>query len=66
MKIALKAKDEQHLIALERQAEAAGLCTYLVRDAGKTQVAAGTCTVAAIGPAPASIVDKITSSLKLL
>jgi PTH2 family peptidyl-tRNA hydrolase len=43
----------------------ADLPHYLVRDAGRTQIAAGSCTVLAIGPAPESIINQITGSLAL-
>jgi PTH2 family peptidyl-tRNA hydrolase len=39
---------------------------YLVEDAGRTQIAAGSKTVLAIGPAPVAELDRITSHLKLL
>eukprot|EP01036_Dinobryon_divergens_P028119 gene28119-37015_t len=65
-KIALKVDKEDTLLALQQHAIAMGLVTYIVQDAGRTQIAAGSKTVLAIGPAPASIVDKVTSHLKLL
>lgn len=37
-----------------------------IRDAGRTQIAAGSKTVAAVGPAPLSRVDQITGKLRLL
>ena len=40
--------------------------SYIVRDAGRTQVAAGSETVIAIGPAPEELVNSITGHLKLL
>ena len=39
---------------------------FTVEDAGRTQIAAGSQTVLAIGPAPVKIIDQITSHLKLL
>ena len=48
------------------QAEAAGLPTYVVQDAGRTEVAAGSCTVLAIGPGAKDKVDTVTGELKLL
>ena len=48
------------------QASKAGLVTYLVEDAGHTQIAAGSQTVLAIGPAPVKDIDRITGKLKLL
>lgn len=65
-KIALKCPDEQTLLRLERAAKSAGLVTYLVRDAGRTQIAAGSKTVLAIGPDDIKTVDKISGELKLL
>ncbi|OQV23823.1 putative Peptidyl-tRNA hydrolase 2, mitochondrial [Hypsibius exemplaris] len=65
-KIALKVTDEETLLALAFQAKSAGLNTYVVKDAGRTQIAAGSITVAAIGPAPIEAIDRITGHLKLL
>jgi PTH2 family peptidyl-tRNA hydrolase len=65
-KIALKVSDDAHLDALELKAREAGLPTYVVHDAGRTQIAAGSRTVLAIGPAPRSRVDAVTGGLPLL
>ena len=43
-----------------------GINTYLVQDAGFTQIKAGSRTVLAIGPAYPEEIDPITSHLKLL
>jgi PTH2 family peptidyl-tRNA hydrolase len=51
---------------LAEKATAAGLPNYIVCDAGRTQIAAGSQTVLAVGPAPKSVVDQITGHLKLL
>lgn len=51
---------------LEKKAKAAGIGTYIVFDAGRTQIPAGSQTVLAIGPAPKSQIDQITGHLKLL
>ena len=59
-KIALKAPDEQTLHAAEAHARRRNLPRYLVADAGRTQVAPGSLTVLAIGPAPKPLVDTIT------
>ena len=48
------------------RAAAEGLCSHVVADAGRTQVAAGTETVACIGPAPVHRVDVVTGHLALL
>lgn len=55
-----------HQLALGKKARAAGLVTYTVQDAGRTQVAPGSRTVLAIGPAPRTAFDAITGHLKLL
>jgi len=65
-KIALRVPTTEELVSLARAARAAGLPTYVVQDAGRTQIAAGSRTVLAIGPAPRSAVDAITGGLKLL
>ena len=52
--------------ALEARAVSAGMPTYIVHDAGRTQIPAGSQTVLAIGPAPKSLIDQITGHLKLL
>jgi PTH2 family peptidyl-tRNA hydrolase len=51
---------------LAAKAQAAGLMTYTVADAGRTQIAAGSHTVLAIGPAPKSEIDVVTGHLSLM
>jgi len=51
-KVALKIDSIESLKALQKKARESGLSFYTVHDAGRTQVAAGTSTVIAIGPAP--------------
>ena len=43
-----------------------GLPVYLVEDAGRTQIAAGSRTVLGLGPAPVREFDGVTSHLKLM
>jgi PTH2 family peptidyl-tRNA hydrolase len=52
--------------ALEEEAMQAGIPCYLVHDAGRTQIPAGSQTVLAIGPAPKSKIDRITGHFRLL
>ena len=40
------------MLALQGECERAGLCSYVVVDAGRTQIAPGSKTVLGIGPAP--------------
>jgi PTH2 family peptidyl-tRNA hydrolase len=65
-KIALKAKSEEQLIELEAIAKSLNLCARAIHDAGRTEVAAGTRTVLAIGPAPVPLVNQVTGNLRLL
>ena len=65
-KVCVKGADAEHLLDMQQQAEAAGLPTTVVRDAGHTQIPSGSLTVVAIGPAEASLIDRLTGELKLL
>ena len=56
----------EQLRALEGEARARGVPAASIRDAGRTEVAPGTTTVLAVGPAPKADVDAITGHLKLL
>ena len=65
-KVVLSIKDESEMHAIEAAARAQGIPTYIVADAGRTQVAAGSETVLAVGPAPVVVVDRVCGHLKLL
>ena len=65
-KIALKCRTTGELRKLAEASKARGIPYYVVEDAGRTQVAAGSCTVIAIGPAPESAVNTVTGALRLL
>ena len=65
-KIAVKIDDDVAMEELCMIAQSVGLVTYIVEDAGRTQIAAGSKTVLAIGPAPDHILKSITGHLKLL
>jgi len=51
---------------LAHKAQQSGLPCYIVHDAGRTQVLAGSQTVLAIGPGYKSDIDRITGHLSLL
>jgi PTH2 family peptidyl-tRNA hydrolase len=65
-KIAVKVKDEKELHELEAGAKELGLPNALIVDRGLTQIPEGTVTCLGIGPAPASVVDRLTGKLQLL
>jgi PTH2 family peptidyl-tRNA hydrolase len=65
-KVVVKVESEEELLQVYREALQLGLPAALVEDAGRTELPPGTRTVVGIGPAPASIVDKVTGRLKLL
>jgi PTH2 family peptidyl-tRNA hydrolase len=65
-KVVLKAGSAEQLLDLARRARAAGLPVELIQDAGRTQVAPGTVTCCAIGPADSARMDPVTAELGLL
>ncbi|MGI9006988.1 MAG: peptidyl-tRNA hydrolase Pth2 [Streptosporangiaceae bacterium] len=65
-KVVLRAGGEDELTTLAERAVAAGLAVDVVRDAGRTQVLAGTVTCCAIGPDDSGAIDAVTGSLSLL
>ncbi|XP_028096219.1 peptidyl-tRNA hydrolase 2, mitochondrial-like [Camellia sinensis] len=65
-KIVVTCKNQQEMNKLKEAAENIGLPTFVVADAGRTQVSAGSKTVLAIGPGSKASVDSITRKLRLL
>lgn len=65
-KVVLRANSEEQLYAIAEQAAEAGLPVQVIRDAGRTQVAEGTPTCCAVGPAADSQIDAVTGELALL
>ncbi len=65
-KVALQVKSEEELETLQATAISLGIVAEVIADAGRTQIASGSHTVLGIGPAPKSVVDKVTGHLKLL
>ncbi|KAH6682566.1 peptidyl-tRNA hydrolase PTH2-domain-containing protein [Halenospora varia] len=66
MKVALQVKSDEDLALLQATALSLGLVAEVIADAGKTQIASGSHTVLGIGPAPMSVIDKVTGTLRLL
>jgi len=65
-KIAVRVDSEEEMLMLQAQAVSLGLCAQVIHDAGRTQISAGSATVLGVGPGPKSVVDQVTSKLKLL
>lgn len=65
-KIALRVNTLDEMNKIREAVDQLGLPSYLVIDAGKTQIARNSATVLAVGPAPESLVNSCTGHLKLL
>ena len=65
-KVVLKVASAEQLLDVARRARAAGLPVELIQDAGRTQVAPGTVTCCAVGPADSDRMDPVTAELGLL
>lgn len=65
-KVVLRAGGAGELDAIAGQAAEAGLPVQVIHDAGRTQVAEGTATCCAIGPAADAAIDAVTGQLSLL
>jgi peptidyl-tRNA hydrolase, PTH2 family len=65
-KVVLKVGSAEELGQIADAARAAGLAAEIIRDAGRTQLAPGTPTCCAVGPAENSRVDAVTGGLALL
>ena len=65
-KIALKCPTQDELELIAAKAMERDIPVYLVEDAGRTQIAAGSRTVLGLGPAPTHVFQDVTSHLKLM
>lgn len=65
-KIAVKCPTQDEMEVILVAAHERGIPLYLVADAGRTQIAAGSRTVLGLGPAPVSAFEGVTSHLKLM
>lgn len=64
-KVTLQVPNQEEMDLLFAKAMSLGVNAYIVHDAGRTQIAAGSATVLGLGPAPKSVMDQITGELKL-
>jgi peptidyl-tRNA hydrolase len=65
-KIVVSASNEKELLEYYQKAISARVPSQLIKDAGRTVIAAGTITCIGVGPALENKVDKITGQLKLV
>ena len=66
LKVVVKVESEEELLSLASLSRQKGFVTSIIRDAGRTQIAAGSRTVLGIGPGVGDAIDKITGHLKLM
>jgi PTH2 family peptidyl-tRNA hydrolase len=65
-KVVLKVESIRKLKALNKKAKSCRLASFLVSDAGHTQLKRGTITCLGIGPDEEKKIDKVTKELRLL
>ena len=65
-KAVVKVESVEDFHILNRKAKRLDVVSYIVVDAGHTEIPTGTETVLGIGPAPSNIIDQITGNLPLL
>ena len=65
-KVVVKVPTKQEMFDIKATAEAQGLTTSVITDAGLTEVPPGTVTCIGIGPGPEDVVDKVTGHLSLM
>jgi len=64
-KVTVKCESEEELLTLLAKARSLDLVAAVIADAGRTQIAAGSRTVLAVGPGPEELIDQVTGGLKL-
>ena len=65
-KVVVKCESEVDMMKLRQDAMRRNVPTHVVCDAGRTQIAAGSRTVLALGPARREEIDAVAGHLKLL
>jgi PTH2 family peptidyl-tRNA hydrolase len=65
-KVVVKVGVLEDFFPLKEKADALGIVTNIVTDAGHTEIPEGTQTVLGIGPAPSNLIDQVTGGLALL
>ena len=65
-KVIVKVNTLEELFQIKEIAKKNNVPNFMVKDAGRTELASGTITCLGIGPDNDEIVDKVTQDLKLL
>jgi len=65
-KAVVKVESVDDFYPLKKKAKHLDIVSYIVVDAGHTEIPVGTETVLGIGPAPSNIINKVTGDLSLL
>lgn len=65
-KVVLRVENTREMLNIRRKAKADKLPAALIRDAGHTEIPAGTITALGIGPEKEAKINKITGKLKML
>jgi PTH2 family peptidyl-tRNA hydrolase len=65
-KIVVEAPSLDSLKRLFGEAQAAGIVSYMVRDAGHTEIPSGTVTVVGLGPGSRREIDQLTGGFSLV
>ena len=65
-KVVVKTDSIDDFFTLKKKASDLKITSYLVTDAGHTEIPIGTITVLGLGPAPDNIIDQVSGELPLL
>ncbi len=64
-KVVVEAKNKNEMLDAWNLAKKEGVATFLVKDAGKTEIPSGTITALGLGPDKGEKLDKLTGSMSL-
>jgi len=65
-KAVVKVESVDDFYSLKKKAKRLDIVSYIIADAGHTEIPSGTETVLGIGPAPSNIIEQVTGELSLL
>lgn len=65
-KVVLKVDSLEKLFEIKAMADTQNLINSVITDQGRTEIPAGSVTCIGIGPAPNSVIDRVTGELSML